>query len=71
LQYREGFLWSGGWNTVCHKEFWWISPSEFGNFQSSTFSEVEMMTRIVFGVIYCLAGMEIYVMLRLVQTLEE
>ncbi|WJX16940.1 hypothetical protein P8452_06912 [Trifolium repens] len=24
------------------------------------------MTRIVFGVIYCLAGMEIYVMLRLV-----
>jgi hypothetical protein len=30
-----------------------------------------MMTRIAFGMIYCLAGMEICVMLRLVQTLEE
>jgi hypothetical protein len=53
------------------KEFGWIRHKEFGNFQRSTFSEVEMMTRIAFGIIYCLAGMEICVMPRLVQTLEE
>jgi hypothetical protein len=39
------------------KEFGWIRHKEFGNFQHSTFSEVEMMTRRAFGIIYCLAGM--------------
>jgi hypothetical protein len=56
---------------VSTKEFGWIRHKEFGNFQCRTLSEGKMMTRITFGMIYCLAGMEICVMMRLVQTLEE